>query len=134
MNTQQAYVKIRKWFSDPSHEPGYETTTDRCVYRYGGDPKSQVRCAVGCLIPNRIYDPSLDDPNLSGVVASSAVTYTNELSDFFQDVDVDFLESVQTLHDDMCIGRDVPKGFDRVKFINQLDQIASEHELRLVKS
>lgn len=84
-----------------------------CVYRGGYDAKSKLRCAVGLLIPNRLYDASFEGNNapslLSGNWANSPVTVilADKLSKYFretfEDTELDalgdFLYELQCAHD-----------------------------------
>jgi hypothetical protein len=121
LTTQDAYEQMRKWFSDPRHEAGWDPDHKRCVYRGDEGAKSQKRCAVGCIMPDDLYDADLDAG--FGVRISEMRDYTDALQSFFDGIDIDFLIEAQDAHDAMA----ETYMWDRVKFIDQLDLIAFKY-------
>jgi hypothetical protein len=69
MELQDAYAAMRRYFaSKPEGEPAKAGNAYTCVYR-GENVKENVangvdfsgrRCAIGCLIPDALYDPKLE--------------------------------------------------------------------------
>jgi hypothetical protein len=60
-----------------------------CVYR-GEDG---AKCAVGCLIPDEVYDKNMEDKSVSLIAASGP------LKDLFKELDMTLLGRLQRLHD-----------------------------------
>lgn len=97
--------KVREHFEETRQfaiEPTPDgCVTNRCLYRGDGDPKSEVRCAVGCLIPDELYELNRD-------WEGSAVS--NELRDALveagvidETVTTRWLQTLQTIHDTLAI-------------------------------
>jgi hypothetical protein len=126
MTTQEAYEQIRSYFSRPDAALAATTTGDTCFYRQPMPDGSVRKCAVGCLIPDELYDLELDEQNVAG---DHAMVWTNELREFFQDVDVDFINEAQAAHD----GTASSHGHFAVSaFIARLDKVADRHHLKVV--
>jgi hypothetical protein len=66
----------------------------KCMYR----GNNGLMCAVGCLIPDELYDPSIEEQTSSSVIACDA-----RLQELFEenviDDEVFFLDSLQMIHD-----------------------------------
>lgn len=65
MTEQEAYNKIRAWFTRPTAKFGYnqnegDEREGMCVYRGNGKAGSRTRCAVGCVLPNELYSPDME--------------------------------------------------------------------------
>lgn len=124
MTTQQAYEKMRAWFSKPGRPFGYDDRLGACQYRGGGDPHSSIRCAVGCLIPPRKYDPEIE---LQTVWAQP---------DYFElvlpGVDLGFLDEAQRAHDRLATDKSLPTEARRARFIEALDLLAKRYKLDVV--
>lgn len=48
-------------FDQPRIGYGYNRKTYSCLYRADGTAASKNRCAVGCLIPDELYNPKWDE-------------------------------------------------------------------------
>lgn len=108
-----------------------------CAYRAG-----QRACGVGCLIPETLYDPKMDDPN-----ALDGDTSVRELFRFFPEVrrlfggyrNVGLLEVIQNAHDESAL--ELPLGETELRpstaarfretFYPRLANIAAVYELHL---
>ena len=85
----------------------------RCAYR-GPDG---LQCAIGCLIPDRLYDPKMEG-NEMGNIVNLMVTYP-KLRKFLGKKNDDFLLELQRAHD-----------FDEVKsWKSRLRSIAKRYRL-----
>ncbi len=117
MTSQQAYVKMHKWFSRPGAVLGQDRSFggNDCVYRGNSKPYSRVRCAVGCLIPSRLYDPEMEGHSLDSCEVSNLLGLDNGSHDFAQ--------QAQSLHDNS-------KTVER--FLRELRSLARENNLTLV--
>lgn len=105
---QAVIAAIREWFYRPGAVFGVDTIGN-CVYRGNDDPSSNVRCAMGCLVPDDRYDSLMEGATASavlrGLVSLQLVTpgstpQFRPLSDLFPGIDGAFLDELQKLHDD----------------------------------
>jgi hypothetical protein len=129
MDTQEAYEKMRSWFSKPNHGPGYDPDIGECAYR-GVDENH--RCAVGAILPDKLYKDSFESGGVVNIVTESAA-----VAHYFKDVDISFLSSAQKIHDDKYWGLlDSVDGVNeekfRVNFIASLDNLAGDFGLNVV--
>lgn len=137
MTIEQAYRKIRAYFSKPGAKFGYEEEMGKCYYR----TLDHRKCAVGCLIPDEKYDQSFEETDL--------VTLLYDGLGFLRpDVEVgrfvEFLHATQRTHDSRALGKTrVPLGepiwSDNTsgdwreiessipEFLNDLDALAKTH-------
>jgi hypothetical protein len=121
MTRADVLAKVREHFSKPdaalSFQYGYgDDTADEdpdafvCVYRKDEDPYSPVRCAMGVLIPDELYDPRMEATGASQLVGENPTwNNDNEYGDatgvyslghlFAADVTPEFLDAVQYAHD-----------------------------------
>lgn len=125
MTKQEAYEKIRKHFSKPDAVYGYSADAGRCFYRVDQKPYSKYRCAVGCLIPDKKYDPRFDDDDwIVGDIAETLGWVENYIYD--EERLVGFLDTVQSIHDNAAGTSPI------AAFIQKLDRLAKEHRLQPV--
>ena len=68
MTVEEARREIKEFFSRPDAELAKVRDAEeggmKCVYRGNDDPSSPLRCAFGCLLPDELYDPSLEGSSL----------------------------------------------------------------------
>lgn len=118
LTNQEAYEQIRSFFSKPDAKYGH-AGIDGCVYR----GPNNVRCAVGCIIPDELYDESFEILggvlHLSGEKAEALLAYLPE--------DLGFLVEVQSLHDNLAWDK-APMDI----FIEKLDKLAAKYGLAIV--
>lgn len=122
MTTQEAYEKMRAWFCKPGRKFGYDAEEKTCRYRAGLNPRSTKRCAVGCLIPNRLYggvDMECDTPR----------QIAEDLPGIFGSTDPEFLLQAQNIHDDCAM-----EGEPMEVFIRLLDALAASWKLNVVQA
>lgn len=86
-----------------------------CRYR-GPDG---ARCAIGHLIPDRLYDPEMEYTSAGGALANWP-----DLAEHFKDVPGELLDSLQGAHDGACHADDFVSDF-----IRQTREIADEYHL-----
>lgn len=130
MTPQECYEKQRAWFMRPNAvlgkgEKGY--LGDNCVYRKGRKPESLVRCAVGCLIPPRLYDSRWDTEG--GAISTIVVSYFRDtyVAIFGEsDATEGWLVQSQSEHDHRATR--TPE-----QFVAKLDKLAKRWKLQLVK-
>ena len=126
MNAQEAYNKMRHWFTLPGAVLG-QTDDGFCAYRgtneHGDyDKLSNVRCAVGCLIPNDLYSPYMDSGEQGdGMQAGQLLDYYPDVRKLFDDdLAMEFVQKAQTRHDDSSTVD---------QFIEKLDRLADDYGL-----
>lgn len=98
MTTEEARLQMIEWFSRPDAVFGYEAGYG-CVYRGHQDPHSQIRCAFGCLIPDKAYSPEMENRIASAAIHESAdVAWKLDVTS----MDTAFLDIAQHKHDTMA--------------------------------
>lgn len=105
----QALPKVRAWFSRPEAVYGYDGYNS-CIYRGDENPASEVRCGIGCLMPDELYRPEMEGTAVGA---------------FFDDDSLPFLdpeyvpswERLQAAHDRFAEG-----GFPCSEFVEWLDE------------
>ena len=102
MKSTTAYRKIKEYVSRPDAVLGREDDGP-CYYRHPEDPS--IRCAVGCLIPNTQYYPSLEGRN--ALVARGTVKV-------LQGLDPEYLLEVQQAHDAALTVEDFLEQFEEI--------------------
>lgn len=127
MNRQQVFDKVWDHFVTKG-KPLSVNAEGSCFYR---GPKGE-RCAFGVLIPNRLYDPSMDA--YGGVRASSLLReYPNvaeylgaEVSDIYEEAtdDMQFLDDLQAAHDRVAKGDWLEAGIE-----GSLRELADRYDL-----
>jgi hypothetical protein len=122
MTVDEIYNQIKEYFSRPDavfamKDRGKDRLSS-CVYRLDNDPSSPVRCVVGCLIPDDLYNPAWERAGVNSLIRhrpdfAAAIGVTQD-SEAYK-----FLVVVQPIHD----------GFARdevstVKdFLNRLEEV-----------
>lgn len=120
MTNQQAYQRVRFWFSRPNARYGMGMD-EGCVYRAHTNANSLIKCAVGCLIPNNIY---ANIQTLHPDIEFLSLYDMSNLVPDLQEVDLEFLKKLQSMHDS-CARQNRPMSF----FIRRLDALARRYEL-----
>lgn len=120
MTTQEAYEGIREFFTRPGAVLAQSEGPVSCFYRGDSNPSSPVRCAVGCLIPDELYDPSFENTTASALLGVGWERGVRPLIEYFEDVDKHFLDEAQSAHD---VAGTVEG------FLLELDRVALSHGL-----
>lgn len=103
-NNQEALDNVREWFSDPERELALVRLNDSgsvsCYYRHPDNPLNQ-RCAIGCQMPDELYEPRFDDYGKAelGTGFTEICAMSEEVDFYFELCDDDFLSELQTAHD-----------------------------------
>ena len=121
MTTQEAYDDIRAYFTRPGAKlavSSSSTNTTPCKYRTeDGD-----QCAVGCLIPEALYSPRMEDQPLKALLRSFPDVATHLC---WTPETVAFLQGAQRRHDQSAWYEHRSLGGDGVRrFIGLLDELA----------
>lgn len=142
-DTQHAYETIRAYFGRAgsrlafvllSEDPAFGGT---CRYRTPGG----CACALGCLIPDHLYDPRIEGCSAYSLI-ESADNRDHEIAELFGSVNFSFIRSAQDAHDTTAKGdyRDDDGRLVRVgdedwqqvaHFLGRLDELALEHNLTI---
>lgn len=121
-STQRAYEMIRAYFSKPGavRATGMVTDTESnrepfegCMYR---TPEGR-KCAVGCLIPDGLYDSDMENRT------ASEVKHWGTLDEYLANVDGEFLEAAQYAHDH--------ESHSAEEFVHRLDEVAEARGYRV---
>lgn len=123
--TNEVLDAVKEYFSRPgavlAANMDAEDGEVRCVYRGDNDPASPVRCAIGCLIPDELYNPDWEGysacavlPTLveNGVIAADLATGGHCY----------FFDMLQAAHDDL-----VTEGQGVERFLERLEMLREEH-------
>jgi hypothetical protein len=101
MDTQTAFdiVLNHLWLQNA---PAYDNNSQRCWYRHG---ETGTRCAIGCLIPDQLYVPSMEGrgvhellvvfPKIKELPAIKALDVGHDLP---------LYGALQQMHDDLAAG------------------------------
>lgn len=94
MNNQEVFDRVarhlltQKVKSKQACSGSYQDVV--CAYR----GQNGTSCAVGCLIPDEMYDTVMEGKSVSAILP-----YSNGLQELFRNVSLDLLGSLQTVHD-----------------------------------
>lgn len=110
-NTQEAYERIRTYFSRPGAELAYSDEGE-CCYR---TPDGNA-CALGCLLPDELYTAHMEGKNALIIIGRNPAVRT-----FLANVDPRFLDKAQKHHDN---------AYDTADFISTLDLTAEQYGLK----
>lgn len=100
MNRQAIFNRIAKHLLKQNarsiYEPGFDNEPPICAYReYDPVTKTVRKCAVGCLIPFKNYDPQFEGQNIyTSDIQKAIPAYLRVRSD-----DIGFLSELQQIHD-----------------------------------
>lgn len=108
---QQAYEGMKKYFSRPGAQLAYDDDAGQCMYR----TTDNRRCAVGCLIPDALYDESFENPS-----CNDAPSVLQAIGWGADKALRDFCYEAQTAHDGSS---------DVGAFLDSLDDLARMFEL-----
>lgn len=106
MKLQETFDKILKHLRTQGHPCMLSTGKGRCVYRNDAGES----CAVGCLIPDEMYKPKLEEFSATLLLArgDSLSAYLNTLHEDRPGMNFDlFLAACQRAHDGDALKRQV---------------------------
>lgn len=122
MTKQTAYNKIRKYFTQPDAE--LAKTAFECRYRMetGAIHKKVRKCAIGCLIPDKLYGPEMENKSAEALLEQfSDLALYFGISDPYEE-EARFLTQAQKAHDSSA----TVKGF-----LRKLDALARKNGLKV---
>jgi hypothetical protein len=94
MDTQQAFEMAVKHLRKQGCRSGRVRPFNgsmNCLYRL---PESNLKCAVGALIPDELYQQSFEGTSIVGLIDTF-----DDLNSLFKDVNLKLLEDLQNVHD-----------------------------------
>ena len=103
MNKQEIFDKVAEHLLT-QRERAYGTLEDVCYYRIGKNGKT-LKCAVGCLIPDEYYTPSMEKAGVADDRVLDILIKADILEDVPENVNFDLLSAghllsvLQTVHD-----------------------------------
>jgi len=100
---------------------------NRCFYRHPDNP--DIRCAVGCLIPDHLYRPEMDGAGAVGAVLDVMTLFDNfpeemKSAGFDKEQHLMLLMSLQNAHDGV-----LGTSEDIEQWLEELKIIANKHDL-----
>lgn len=98
-----------------------------CVYRQEtGNKKKVLRCAVGCVIPKKVYTKKMEGQNITSLLRGFSSVLPPELAKY-----EDLFSSLQSAHDNAALDTDYnpSKFLDKIKL--NLRDVAASHKLNL---
>lgn len=110
-STQEAYEAIRSYFDRYDAQLATNGDASSGLCRYLTDDGN--KCAVGCLIPEALYDEKLEN----SIINVDWLKNNPVIAGLFTNVDLQFLRAAQTLHDGVAK--------DAKSFVLGLDVIAA---------
>lgn len=88
MDNKEVFYKVKAHLIQAK---GRSAEGSSCKYR---GPDGGM-CAVGCLIPDELYDPTMEGLNYVGIPEKFPM-----IKDFFDGVSVDLISELQSIHDE----------------------------------
>jgi len=92
MTRQQIFTKVKNHLLSQNAKAMGKYST--CMYRAGGG----LKCAVGCLIPDDVYDDRIERRTVENLCDGAVKEFT-----FLKDFDKDFLRGLQGIHDNVDV-------------------------------
>ncbi len=119
---QQAYDRIRAYFSKPGARIAFSDEANTCRYRYTDSGGHIRKCAIGCLIPKKDYEPQYDFNMTTHQVLQALGWVDGPYPTSDDDLSV-FLVLAQTRHDEQGASGSPQQ------FIADLDLLAADSGL-----
>lgn len=93
MTTQQVFDTVIEHLIKQGKQA--KASTGHCSYR----TTDGLKCAVGCLIPDELYNPILEGRSVEGIRSITLRQYIYPTLYTFIDKNFDILQDLQSLHD-----------------------------------
>lgn len=100
MTNQEVFNKVLAHLRKQGHAAMDDAST--CVYR---GPNS-TSCAVGCLLPDNLYDPRIEGKCVNELVSTMASDFP-AIAAFLERFDIDLLTDLQMAHDGRLADRGI---------------------------
>jgi hypothetical protein len=96
MTKQQIFNKVWQYAITENHPLSFEAGSHICRYR---SPEGN-KCWIGCLIPDEIYEPEMDDPSDNSCSSIANIRPRHKsLGLLFRNIRTFFLSELQAGHD-----------------------------------
>lgn len=92
MTRQQIFTKVKNHLLSQNAKAMGKYAT--CMYR----TVEGLKCAVGCLIPDDVYDPKIEYKTVNNLCDGMVGSFT-----FLKDFDKNFLRRLQVIHDNVDV-------------------------------
>ena len=116
MTTQEMHDGIVAWFTRPDAVLGRQDSGFACVYRGDSNPESNIRCGIGCMIPNKLYDPDMENTSIIPLLEDRDFDFPG-LVEHFGSVNRSYMMEVQHAHDNLQFVEGVAEFLDKLKYI-----------------
>ena len=89
------HLLTQNWKSTPKpYYPEAKNQEYSCSYRGHMNGGVQLKCAIGCLIPDELYKPEMEGFGFTSLIVEFPV-----IRQLFADIDTGFGQALQTVHD-----------------------------------
>lgn len=122
MTNQEAYEKVRAHFSRPDTVFGLDPLTDECVYRADCDAYSPVKCSIGVLIPDELYESWFENESIFTLIHTLRLVVTELMG-----CDEYWLANMQRLHDRTAQNALMSLEEKKEHFIKELDELWAKY-------
>lgn len=102
-------------------KPAYSKTEVACYYRMPGDPS--CRCAAGHLIPDSVYEPTMENKTITGIASQYHTVMPRNI-----ERNIYFISVMQEAHDGAAAQSDDDTGFLKL-FLEVAKSIAAARRL-----
>ncbi len=118
MNRQEVFNKVATHLLTQNEKARTQTGWGdfRCSYK----ADNGLKCAIGCLIPDDLYDKKIEGNSI--LYNPLLISILRNAIDLYIDDDINFLENLQTIHDQMSIK----------SWAEQLNQFAIDNKLIMI--
>ena len=96
MNNQEAFNKI--WERAKDHREAKVPITKNCKYRLRTEEGETLKCFVGALIPDELYDSELEGLSISNLLGGTLESF-EPLAEYFKGISKSILIECQWVHD-----------------------------------
>ena len=100
MSNQEVFNKVLAHLRKQGHAAMDDEST--CVYR----APNGTSCAVGCLLPDNLYDPRIEGRSVDALVSTRASDFPATAA-FLERFDIDMLTDLQMAHDGRLADRGI---------------------------
>lgn len=98
MTRQEVFNKVWDWFIVQKNPQSVDYEEEDCKYRIFKEDKT-LKCAIGCLIPDDLYEPKMDEGAGYNCKSLLLIYPTLKKTLDIKDEDFEFLSDLQTAHD-----------------------------------
>lgn len=121
---QQIFNKVGKHLLtqlEQSRRPSTTKFAGDCLYR----THTGLKCAIGCLIPDDIYDPDMENQSAGHLLTRWTIPGLHHQG--YDHPLATFLNKLQTIHDDS--GREFDPVYNKEAWSQELRMLANKYDL-----